>query len=175
MAKKRGGTRRRKYIKGKISEQEIFTSLAAADLVSQTWTESVRERTWISSIVASWSMHDFTPILDVGPIMVGVAHGDYNATEIEEYIETTGSWDEGDLVQQEVMKRKIRIVGVFEGPDAATDVVVLNDGKPIRTKCGWILNGGVAMQHWVYNLGSQAVATTTPEVRVEGHANLWPQ
>jgi len=27
---------------------------------------------------------------------------------------------------------------------------------------------------WAYNAGSNALATTVPNVSVDGHANLWP-
>ncbi len=107
--------------------------------------------------------------------MVGVAHSDYTAAEIEEWIETTGSWDEGDLVQQEIAKRKIRRCGIFDGPSDANNTAVLNEGAARRTKCGWILNLGDGLNQWAYNMGTGDLATTSPVVRVQGHANLWPQ
>ncbi len=166
----------RRYIKGIVDETLPLTALAARDVVTQTFDDSVNERTWISSVRGSWSLDGLTHAENIGPIMVGIAHSDYTDAEIEEFIENTGSWDEGDLVSQEVGKRKIRIVGIFQTPPGAqaVDVMVLNDGKPITTKCGWILNQGQTLDLWAYNLGSAAVATTVPNVHLEGHANLWP-
>ncbi len=150
-------------------------TLAGSTLVGTGMAGSVQERTWISSIRAAWSLNDFTPAVDAGPIMVGVAHNDYSDAEIEAWIENAGSWDEGDLVSQEVAKRKIRMVGVFDAAALAEGEAVLNDGKPITTKCGWILNQADTLKMWAYNMGAQALATTTPSLRAQGHANLWPK
>ncbi len=106
--------------------------------------------------------------------MVGVAHPDYTSAEIEEWIENLGSWEEANMVQQEIGRRRIRRVGVFEDPDDPTSAVVLNDGKPIRTKCGWMLTTGQGLRMWAYNMGLVALATTDPNVHIEGHCNLWP-
>ncbi len=177
MAKKRGGKRRAmgRYIRGTVDEDLPGGTLAGKTLVSAGFDEAVQERTLVSSIVAIWSMNDYTPIASVGPVLVGVAHGDYSDAEIEEWIETTGSWDEGDLVQQEVAKRKIRRIGVFSEPAAATQAAVLNDGKAIKTKLNWILNQGITLKLWIYNQGTAAFATTDPRIRAQGHVNLWPR
>ena len=174
---KRGRSKRRmgKYIRGTVDESTSAAALAAKDVVSAVMDETVNERTLISSIVAIWSLRSFTPIANSGPLLVGVAHSDYSEAEIEEFLEATASWNEGDKVAQEVAKRLIRRIGTFGAPDSATDSQTLNDGKPIKTKLNWILLQGQTLQVWVYNLGSAAVATTTPVVDVAGHANLWPR
>ncbi len=164
-----------RYIRGSVDEDLPGGTLAGKTVVGAGFDEAVQERTLISSLVATYSMNDYTPIASVGPVMVGVAHGDYSDAEIEEWIETTGSWDEGDLVQQEVASRKIRKIGVFEEPAAATQNAVLNDGKPIKTKLNWILNQGITLKLWIYNMGTGAFATTDPRIRAEGHANLFPK
>ena len=164
-----------KYIRGSINEQLALATLAAATLVSATFDEAVQERTLVSSIVAAWSLSDFTDATGDGPIMVGVAHNDYSDAEIEAVIEATGSWDEGDLVQQELSKRKIRRIGIFGGGvQSGGQDRVLNDGKVIKTKLNWILNQGQTLKVWAYNLGSSSL-TTGALVRTEGHANLWPR
>ncbi len=129
----------------------------------------------MSSIKGAWSLSEFSNNAGDGPITVGIAHSDYTSAEIEEFIENAGSWDEGDLVQQEVAKRKIRIVGTFDKGDLGTvDTAVLNDGKALTTKLGWILNAGQTCSIWVYNNGSSPLDTTDPQLFVKGHANLWP-
>ncbi len=165
----------RKYIRGVVDEQLGIGTLAARTLVLVPFDEAVNERTFVSSIIATWSLRNATPTTDVGPLLVGVAHSDYSAAEVEAYIEATGTWDEGDLVQQEVMKRKIRIVGTFFIPSGPNAQDTLNEGKKIRTKCGWISNQGQTLDVWAYNLGQAAFATTAPEVILNGHANLWPR
>ncbi len=169
---KRGG--RRRYLKGRLDEDMTFAALASKTLVAQIIGDNVDERTLISSIKASYSMSDLTPGADIGPILFGVAHSDYSAAEIEAYIENSGSWAEGDLTQQEVANRKIRIIGQLQSI-TATEQTVFNDGKPVTTKLNWILVQGATLDIWVYNLGGAPVATTTPNIQMQGHANLWPQ
>ena len=177
MAKKptRRRGRFRRYIRGNVDETLTAAALAPQALASAVFDESVVERTFVSSLIASWSLSGVTPAAGDGPLLVGIAHQDYTDAEIEAFIEATGSWSEADLVAQEVSKRKIRIVGTFAVPADALETVVLNDGKPIRTKLGWILTTGQSLDLWAYNLGSSAFATTTPTVHVQGHANLWPR
>ncbi len=179
LAKKGKGRRRgfRRYIRGAMDERLNLGTLATLDVVLASFDQSVNERTFISSIVARWSITEWTAAAGVGPVLVGVCHGDYTAVEVEEWIESSGTWDEGNLVQQEVGKRKIRMVGTFEhtGAAGAIDGAVLNEGSPIRTKCGWILNQGVTLNLWAYNLGTASFATTDPLIVAAGHANLWPR
>ncbi len=164
-----------KYLKGNIDEALSLGTLAADTLVSAPFDETVAEKTLVSSVVATWSLSDFTDALAVGPISVGLAHSDYSDAEIEAVIESTGSWNEGDLVSQEVAKRLVRKIGTFQSGLGATAEMVLNDGKPIKTKLNWTMLTGAGLRLWAYNEGESAVATTVPVVRIQGHANLWPR
>ncbi len=178
MAKKPSRRSRRqmgKYLRGTVDEDLALGTLAAKDLIKVNMDETVNERTLVSSVVAAWGMRDFTPAVNVGPVLVGLAHSDYTDSEIEEWIESTSSWNEGDLVAQEVSARKIRVVGKFEIHALATEAVVLNDGRQIKTKLNWILLQGQTLSVWAYNVGSAAIATTDPTISVNGHANLWPK
>ncbi len=166
-----------RYLRGTVDESLSFAGLTTRDVVAVNFDEVVNERTWVSSIKAKWSIRNLTPVADSGPFLVGVAHSDYTATEIEEWIETTGSWNEGDLVQtREVAKRLCRRVGVMASVDPNLTVpAILNEGRSVTTKLGWMLLQGQTLQVWVYNLGTVAVSATTPVLDVEGHANLWPR
>ncbi len=174
MAKGRPKRKFRRYLKGKVNMSFNITALASKDAVAQAVADTVSERTWVSSIKAVYSLSEFTPGNDIGPILIGIAHSDYTAAEIEQWIENAGSWTEGSKVQQEIAKRFIRQIGVFETPDSASDSVSLNDGRPMTTKCRWILNAGQTCSIWAYNQGTAAVATTVPQINVDGHCNLWP-
>ncbi len=179
MAKKRGGRGRRNfkpYLRGALDELLELGTLAAETVISASVQGSVTEKAWITSIKATWSLDDFTPATDDGPIVVGIAHSDYTTVEIEEWLEQFVSWDQGNKVAQEISKRLIRQVGIFESPRgvSATEIAVLNEGKMIHTKCGWQLASGDTVRIWAYNSGSSALATTNPNVRVNGHANMWP-
>ena len=172
MAKRKGMGR---YIKGSVDEELALTTLAAKTAVLVAFADTVDERTLISSLVANYSISNWTPTADVGPILVGIAHSDYDLAEIEAFIELQDSWSEANRVQREVSSRLIRKIGVFKMPSAADQSSVLNDGNPIRTKLNWILNEGQTLKVWCYNLGSAAVATTVPDFDIVGHANLWPR
>ncbi len=157
-----------------MNEQLDIGTLAANTLVALAAGGTVQERTLISSLVANHSIANWTPAADVGPLRIGVAHSDYTAAEIEEWIENTESWNEGNKTQQEIARRKIRQIGVFPSPGSANAVGVLNDGKPIKTKLNWILTQGQTIDIWAFNEGSAAFATTAPDYDVVGHVNLWP-
>ncbi len=177
MAKRSGSRRRRmgKYLKGKVEEELLLSTLAGKDLIGVVMGETVNERTFVSSIKATWSLSNLTDAFSQGPIVVGYAHSDYTDAEVEAVIEATGSWNEGNLVAQEVMSRKVRIVGAFGTPAQALGIVMLNEGRPITTKLGWILLQGQTVRWWAYNSGSNALATTSAELVLTGHANLWPR
>jgi len=173
---KRRGRKFRRYLRGKVEKTLDLGTLASKTLVSVNLDGSVEERTWISSVKATWSLSDFTNAIGDGPIAVGIAHSDYTDTEIEQWLETTNSWKEGDLVNQEIAKRKIRLVGTFKSSVADSQgIAVLNDGKPITTKLNFILNTGQTVSIWAYNQGDSALATTDPDMSVIGQANLWPR
>ncbi len=165
-----------RYIRGSIDEDLQLGTLASKTVASGLWDETVNERTLISSIVCSWSLDGITS--PQGPIMFGVAHGDYTAAEIEQVIENTGSWNEGDKVNQEISKRQVRMIGILEQGGGGSGVIEdygFNVGKPMKTKLNWILNQGQTIRMWAYNLSGSALSATDPAMRANGHANLWPR
>ncbi len=176
MAKRKGKGRGRfrRYLKGAVYVETALGTLAAKDVVSGNHGDVLTEKAWLSSVVLTWSQRNMTPTTGAGPVQVGIAHSDYTDAEIEEWIENLGSWEEGGMVEQEKARRKIRLVGAFKVGTVATEIQELNDGKAIRTKCGWMLTTGQTLRVWYYNSGSQALATTDPAIVTEGHANLWP-
>ncbi len=175
MARKRGGGRFRRYIRGNVDESQQLTTLAANTAVKQAITDTVDDTTFVSSLDLIWSLSGVTPVDGAGPILVGIAHSDYTLAEIEEWIELSTGWSQADLRSKEISQRKIRRVGSFSTADAdPNSTQVLNDGKPIKTIAKWVLAEGQTVALWYYNQGSQAFATTTPECGTQGHANLWP-
>ncbi len=160
-----------------MDEELALTTLAAKTGVLVAFADAVDERTLISSVECTYSMSNWTPIADAGPILVLLAHSDYDLIEIEAFIELQDSWSEANRVQREVAQRLIRKIGTFtsHGGVAATESMSLNDGMPIKTKLNWILNEGQTLKLVCYNLGSAAVATTVPDVDIVGHANLFPR
>ncbi len=176
MAKGHGRKRRkfRQYIKGRIDFSFLLGTLGAKVVISGSEAQVAIEKAWLSSIVCTHTMQNFTKAGVDGPITIGVAHSDYTNAEIEAWLENQGSWDRGNMVQQEINKRKIRLIGTFAGPADAGRTAELNEGRPIRTKCGWQLLTGDTVRIWAYNEGSSALAGTDPVVSQTGYANLWP-
>ncbi len=130
----------------------------------------------MSSIVANWSIDQWTGAIGVGPITVGVAHSDYTDPEIEAVIENTGAWRQSDKVAQEIAGRQVRIVGSIRGPDDIGDAATVNQlgtGRPVKTKLNWILRTGQTIRFFAFNDGENPFSTTDPDFRVQGHANLW--
>ncbi len=173
-AKRRRSMRRRRYLKANVDENLLLGTLNTKVLISDTWDGTVTERALISSIVCTWSLDGI--VAGQGPIVFGVAHSDYSDAEIEAVIEASGSWDEGDLVSQEILRRKVRMIGQFVSElDTGTDDIQFNDGKPVKTKLNWILTTGDTLKMWAYNVSSANLSTADPAMRATGHANLWPQ
>lgn len=171
---RRGSNKRRgRYLRGNVDELLDLGVLAARTLTVGNFGDTVGSRSRISSLVATWSLSSMTPGDSVGPILVGVAHSDYSAAEIEAVIENTGSWNEGNLIEREVADRKVRVVGQLAPGGGVADTQVLNEGRPVKTKLNWILQPGATLDLWAYNLGTVALSTTDPDLHVEGHANLW--
>ncbi len=164
----------RAYLRGAITHDIALATLAAKTLLAETNSDVLTEKAWLSSVKLRWALSNWTPVASAGPILVGVAHGDYSDAEIEAWVENQGSWEQGDLIAQEIGRRRIRQVGTFESPEAATGFTHLNGGKPIHTKCGWQLTTGQSIRFWAYNTGTASLSTTSPVVTCDGHANLWP-
>ncbi len=161
-------------MRGQVDEQLALSTLATKTVVATNFDEVAIEKTFVSSIVVVPTMQEFSEALGDGPIMIGVAHSDYTVTEIKEWIENSGSWDQGDMISKERNSRLIRRLGTFTIVDStASGSVPMGDGKPIKLKLKWTLTTGDTLQLWAYNLGASALATTDPQIFLEGHANLW--
>ncbi len=165
--------RKSKYLKGVVDEELAIATLASKVVVGANFDSTVSEKTRVSSLEASYAIRGLTSASDDGPIMIGIAHSDYTDTEIEEYIENLGSWDQGNKVAQEIGKRLIRVIGKFESRSDALEAVTLNDGLPIKTRLNWTLITGQTLKAWAYNLGSSPLSTTVPDISINGHVNLW--
>ncbi len=162
-----------KYLRGNIEVDMDLGTLAARTAIVQGVGDVVSESMLVSSVVARYSLSNLSALVNSGPILVGLAHSDYTAAEIEAFLEDTTGWAIGDLVAQEISSRKIRRIGVFDQEGSATNAFSLNDGKPIKVKLNWLLATGQTVDIWAYNLGTAALGTTDPNVNIQGHANLW--
>ncbi len=174
MAKGKPRRKYRQYLRGSIDHRLDLGTLAANTLVGSLLQDTLDEPAYVSSVKAAYTMDQWTEGTDKGPILCGWAHGDYTDAEIEQFIENSGSWTSGDKVQQEIAKRQIKQVGIFQNQTGVNEWSTIRDGATFTTKLGWKLIGGQTLRFWCYNMGLGAVATTDPNVRAQGHANLWP-
>ncbi len=174
MAKKRRNNMSR-YVKGSVALDLPLTTLAAQDVTTVN-TPAVASVMRCTSIVASYVVQGFDESAGAGqgPVAFGWAHGDYSATEIEEYFENeSSSWIEGDLVTREIRSRLIRTVGTFGfGDSSSGGVVSVNNNQPIKTKLNWLIEDGETLQFFAYNAGSGALVGLS-EIYAEGYANLF--
>lgn len=148
----------------RFDEQESLGTLATDTGLIQALLTSVLTHDYrCTSVVATYTMDGLTA--GEGPVIVGLAHGNYSLAEIEEWIENSLGQVTGpnDLVEREVANRLIRQIGSFEGDGP------LNDGKPIKTRLNWLVADGHRLLFWTYNQGSQL--TTGAQVRVTGQTN----
>ncbi len=172
---KRRRRRMGRYIRGDIDEELTIGTLVSKTLISTPFDNVVIERTLVSSVVVAVVVENWTPGADIGPLVVGIAHSDYTSAEIEEVIEATLSWSESDKKAQEVAKRQVRRFGILTAPPVVGEGRSLNHGDMFKVKLNWILNTGQTLRLWAYNAGGANFATTSPEVHLQGHANLWPR
>ncbi len=154
---------------GKIEVLVTLATTANNTVVATNLTDVLDEEAFLISVKATWSIRSLTA--GEGPLLVGLAHSDYTAAEVEEWVENTGSWERGNMVQQEIARRKIRQVGVFDGQSATEK---LENGVKITTPCKWGLITGDSIKFWVYNK-SGAALTTGAFVSVDGMAFLRPR
>ncbi len=157
-----------KWFFPRVNSTWALGTLASEILISLGAGTAVIGRVWLSSVKFVWSIHSFTVATGDGPITVGIAHSDYTDVEIEEWLEATGSMGFSDKVAQERARRKCRVIGIFPGAAASE---VLNDGRPIKTKCGWYLEDGQSFNLWAFNEGSSPL-TTGALVSATGNLNL---
>ncbi len=158
------------YFFPRISSTLALATLAAQDMLIGSSLGAVDAPTWLSKVRANWNISDLTQ--GDGPIVVGLAHSDYTAAEIEEWYEAQAAWSTNDKIAQEQAGRKCRQVGTLmnQGTSSASQGdAVLNDGKPVTTKCGWRMNDGEGLVFWAYNDGD-AVLITGSKLTLNGRA-----
>ncbi len=147
-------------------------TLQTSNVITVAFDETSPETCFVSSIVVSVSLNNLTA--PQGPLTFGVAHSDYTATEIQEVLNSVGSWDRGDKISQERGKRLVRKMGILTAPVASgTTDVRMWDGGPRKFKLNWLLAPGDGLQMWCWNNSEGTLATTDPELSMIGHANLW--
>ncbi len=163
------GRRRRYLFVPRIKESAAAGALVTNDLTATIFTGVLDRQGWVTSIDVLVTRHGFTA--GEGPIIVGIAHGDYTPPEIEEWLEATTSWTSSDKIEQEQARRKCRQIGIINDPGSSEPY---NQGRVQRVKCGWFLAVGETLQTWIYN-DSAANLTTGGVVELTGKAYIVPK
>lgn len=155
----RKGNKRRGVRATRVKATITLGTLAADTLLSANLCTGPDEKIFLISADLVWAMRGHTA--GEGPISLGLAHGDYTDAEKEAWLESQAGFDTGDLVSQEVNRRKCREVGSFDG-QATTEK--LNLGTKVRTPLRFALEEGKNLDIWAYNEGAQLTTGTVVEV-----------
>ncbi len=154
MAKHKGGSRRKGYRYLPVDNILTVGNLTTKDVIANDFDANVDRDTFMVSADLAWGIEGATA--GEGPMVVGLAHNDYTAAEIEEAIEASASWDQGDRVANERRRRLVRIAGTF--PLTVADEV-LNDGRVLKTRLGFRVEIGQTLKVWAYNPTTGTIAT----------------
>lgn len=163
MAKKRRS--RKPVIPLRIDHQVAVLAPISGAITLTILADTAINRLFLLSIKAVYALRDNTP--GDGPLYLGVAHSDYSATEVLEWYNAQGNWDQGDLIVKEQARRRIRRVGIFNGNLANEN---LNNGVEISTKLGFIVEEGDSLSYFTVNEGG---ATRSTGGVAEMHGTCW--
>ncbi len=152
-----------------MAQNVTIGALAAFGLVKGTLIPASANTYRVVSTDLAYQIVDLGSAIDDGQ-EVGLAHGDYTATEIEACLESQAAIDIGDLVLQEVANRKVRSIGFASGTGNVDTSLVIADGKPVKTKLNWLVGIGDTIDAWIRN-GSDTVWTTGATLAIVGH--IW--
>ncbi len=160
--------RRGRIIKGKFQDLITLGTLAASTGIRSLLVDVADEKVFALSVEMTATKRGGTD--GEGPIDLFVAHSDYSLAEIEEYIENSASWSSGDLLAQEVGKRKVRKLGTFSGVGLSQS---LNDGMEFKTPLKFTINSGQTLVMVAYNRSGNTL-TTGSIIDMDGHVWLKP-
>ncbi len=164
MAKRRSRIRRKKLVYLQVNTSLSTGALAALDVVQSDFPQNLDESFKVVYVKLFWTTSNMTP--GEGPIMCGIAHSDYTATEVEECLEASTSWDRGNRIGNEHAARMVRRAVAF--PLTSADETT-NDGKAIYQKLYWPIATGETLALWIRNTGPNTL-TSGGDIRVDGVA-----
>ncbi len=154
-----GAAKRRRRSRGRFvalpfNTQQALGTLADETVVSADLTTNLAEDFYAISVdivatVADGSAGD-------GPIEIGVAHDDYTAAEIKEFIDVNLT-DPDNKIDQERSRRLIRRLGSIVELTNAPQVP--RSGDPKRIPLRFILGDGHTLSAWVMNHTGSAMTT----------------
>ncbi len=165
---RKGSRRRGRLFVPRVSESLALGALASNTLVKADFANSLDQECWAISMDVEAVMHNHTQ--GDGPIVFGVAHGDYEQQEIEEWLEANASWKSSDKIENEQARRKCRLIGTFDGTLTQEK---FREGQVVRVKLGFKVEDGETLSLWAYNDGS-GVMTTGSLLEIKGQIYFKP-
>lgn len=154
-----------------VQHQDLvsLTTLAAVTAITGALTSGVSDDVRLSSVETSFQWDDAKGTgggeNEDGPLIVGLAHGDYTTTEIEEYMKALSAVDFGDKIAAERSRRLIRVCGVLS---AMRPYLLMK-----KYKLNWTLSEGIGVNAFAYNASSGTALTTGSILSIVGHANMF--
>ncbi len=145
------GKRRKRRYNANFGVIRVQNQLALLTLADQTVLKitlaAVTQECYAISAHLLWGFRGGTSAN--GPVMLGMAHGDYSVTEIKECLEADTT-SQGTKIEQEQSRRQIRDVGYV--PDLVQTNQRFNQGNIKKTKLGFNIEDGQSIDGFVYNL-----------------------
>ncbi len=176
MAKKPYRQRRRlspeTYRKVRFQKQLSLVTLAASTLLSGSVMSSASNKVRIASVEINFLWDDATGFRDAnadGPLLVGVAHGDYTDAEIEQCVESLAALDFDDTIQAEHSQRRVRVIGSV----SPKHEMLPNSGGLKKVKLNWTIGEGTNLKFWAYNLSQGVALTTGSGLHASGNVNVF--
>lgn len=149
----RKGQRRRSRLNVLKFSGQVALDTLGNDIAIGLDTPDMAEDYYIQSIDVMAGLRGLTAT--EGPVEIGVAHGDYSVTEITEALNVSG-FDPDDKIAQERVKRKVRSIGLFATGQPNQN---LNDGKPVRVKCKFVVGNSKPIRFFAVNRSGAALTT----------------
>lgn len=163
MAKRTVSRARKRNVKFSVIKFDFERSLGtlAADALTSinVLSNNMARPCYVISADTWWGKTGGT--VGEGPLEVGYAHSNLSTAEIDEALLAEPN-SPGEIIEREQATRPVRIAGLFSGFDTAES---LNDGKVMRTKCGFTLDEGQNVLMWVKSLSKVANLTTGTFIR----------
>jgi len=158
--------RKRRYNKNflavRVQASLTLSTLASGAVLSGTLMGNAGQDLYLISADLHFNKNDGTA--GEGPIAVGVAHGDYTTTEIDQWFESTAGVGT-DMISREQSKRAIREAGSLPGSFVNE---TLNDGKTVRLKLGFDIADNINLDFWARNGDPDNPLTTGADIVVSG-------
>ncbi len=143
-----------------VDEAMALGTLALNDVIIKAMTQTATEAWRCLSLNGVWSLKGGTSGEE--PIVFGVAHGDYTAAEIEEYLEQEGTMDKANKIAQEQTRRLVRRIGQLSPDDQ------FNEGRAKYNRLNWAMATGLTLSMWAWNKSDASPLTTGASIVFTG-------